>query len=129
MLLTAGRSPFQESNPESLAQTFEIEAELPLTSEMVEAAIEQFLTLNEISGEISNSRVQFDGVTADGDNTPRPKGRAKVVSESFSGDVWVRSARKAKSNRVSRSTLEAQNALYAEALASAGIELPTLVTA
>lgn len=110
LTLTVGRSPYQENSESAMAVTFDMDAALPLTAEILTAAAEQFLAQNDVTGTVSNPRILHDGVTEDEDGgTPKPKGRAKINSDAFDGDVWIRLARKAKDGtRLTRAQLEAR---------------------
>lgn len=119
--LTIGKGGLSEKQPEAQAATVTVQG-AAFDNAVLEAAGLAWLQERGFKGTVSNPRVTADGVTADeAGKVAKRKGRVKVVSEQYSGDVWIRDARSTRnSGRADKISK------YEAALIAAGIDPATI---
>lgn len=91
--LTAGVGGLSEKAEGSYPESFTLQA-TSFDSELMRQAGLAWLAARGYEGEVANPRVTADGVTANAEGrVSKRKGRVKVISEQYTGDLWVRDAK------------------------------------
>jgi hypothetical protein len=119
--LTAGVAGKAGTDPNSQAENFTL-SHANFDGSLMEAAGIAWLAARGYEGTVSNGRLTSDGVTPNAEGkVNKRKGRVKVVSEGYTGEIWVRDA---KSTRGAARTSQMNK--YRQALIAAGIDPDTL---